>query len=539
MPRDLSVASGRGSPFHSFTNCPSLQVQIQKEKPNEGTSLKVLGYLAGSGAMTSREAVKQFARPETLEYLLKEPVLSEQRKFKIPDVKLEIYFVQGGLLPGYSGGPVFNDRTKELVGIVNGGLDKGQDDYNWVIPATKLGALFDSVVKTMPPQLAMGAPAHFSSAIVAVPAGQPQPSGPQRRTALNFNQNGWRYQYVLTKTRSLADLARTSDDPGGVRRLLQIYGPVVGTDAETRLRFDIYQEVDRGLIIAVPAGQKLQFGSPQPGYTMRKSNANNGADYAQFEELRHTDDKGRPLPDEYGVLEASDGTGTVKASDPRFFNEMVAKLLAECKRPGQSTCTLDPASLRNIDFGNGNKILKVGFRVNDGDYDYYTFAVQGKRVFRAYAQIFDDGKGLIQCKASPSAAGCAQSNLALTQLSQLAAVHLTTFAGLGSQTAKTTLETQFKYDSRLDNPATLHVGYYVGKDLRFYNGRGKVWEESGTRNYHQILTEQGRDTTHVYLQSGNSSEWFKVPINGGPYAISTDGRKTWRQAGVLNRNPSR
>jgi hypothetical protein len=462
---------------------------------------------------------------------------------------------------------VLNVRTGELVGIVDGGLDKGTSDYNWVIPATRIGALLDSTETRLPPQLANGAPAHFSSPVVEAPemlaalaletlnappnapaAPRPtagptaRPAAPPARAALTFNQNGWQYHYVLTKTRSLAELASTSDDPAGITRLLQVYGPLVGPDAQSRLRFDIYQEVDRGLIIAVPAGQPLQFGSPQPGYFLLTSDAKGGAASAQFEELRFTDPQGRPLTGEageYGVMLASDGSGSVKANDPRYFNEQVAERLGNCNRPGESTCSLAPASLRSIDFGGGNKILKFGLSVDYlgansvDDYEYYTYAVMGTRVFRAFAQVFDDDGGLMRCNARPGTAGCTASDLAFAQLSQLIAVHLTTFAGVVVQAGQPTLETRFTYDSRLDNPATLHVGYYVGRDLRLYNSHGRVWIESGTRAYSQVFTERRRDATNVYLQNGDT--WLRVPINGGPYATSTDGQTTWRPTGVLQR----
>lgn len=550
------------TPASPFTNCPAFPSQIQRNKPAEDTVLRVLGYTGGTAIVKTRNTTKLYSSQETLQGILFEPVLSEQRRFQIPALTLDIYYVQGGLLPGFSGGPVVNPMTGDLVAIVDGGLDKGTSDYNWVIPATKIGALLDSTETRLPPQLAAGGPAHFRSPTVESPEmlaaldldrPNASPNAPvvarpivvptrATRAALTFNQNGWQYHYVLTKTQSLAELASTSDDPAGLMRLLQVYGPLVGPDAPSRLRFDIYQEVDRDLIIAVPAGQPLQFGSPQPGFWLLTSEPANRSASAQFEERRFSDGRGRPVDDEYGVMRASDGSGAVRASDPRYFNEQVAEILGECNVPNSSTCSLDPASLRSIDLGGGSKILKFGLNVNypgpnpSSDYRYYTYAVMGTRVFRAYTQLFDRDGGLVRC-ARPGAAGCAASEMAFTQLSQLVAVHLTTFAGVVGQAGQPTLETRFTYDSRLDNPTTLHVGYYVGGDLRLYNTNGRVWTvvESPTRDL--VFTERRRDATNVYLLNGDT--WLRVPINGGPYATSTDGQATWRPVGVLQRGAPR
>jgi hypothetical protein len=531
--------------------CVPLGVGVQKTKPPTDTPLKVLGFLAGARSLTDRDSVKGLALPETLEFLLKEPVLTEQRNFKVPSIKLDIYYVKGGLLPGYSGGPVFNGRTGELVGVVDGGLDKGADAYNWVIPATNLEALLSSTVTQVPAQVVSGGPAHFSSPIVQAMIASTAPSSgtntlppppmaalPIQAAILQFSQNGWNYSYVRTKTRSLAELARTADDPAGVMHLLQRFAPVVGPDAATRMMFDIYQEVSRGLIIAVPAGQPLEFDKQAQYRSLKSESRDSGS--SRFEEPRLTDESGRPLPDEYMVLEASDGTGSVKASDPRFLNETVAELLANGAVPGKWTVTLDPGSLRMIDFGNGNKILKVGLVKHQIEppfdlYEYHAYAVRGTRVFHAETSIYSSADGLLTCTKSPNAPACANSQRAFGQLAQLVATHLTTFAGIANEAGRAVVENQFAYDNKNDDPRTLHRQYYDGQVLRFYNKGGKVWAESGSKDYDQVLVAQRSDANVIYLQNGNSDDWFAVPILGGSYGISTDGGRTFRKAGTLQR----
>ncbi|MEO7243431.1 MAG: serine protease [Variovorax sp.] len=532
--------------------CVPLRVGIQKAKPPTDTPLKVLGFLAGARSLTDRDSVKGLADPETLEFLLREPVLSEQRNFRIPNIKLDIYYVKGGLLPGYSGGPVFNGRTGELVGIVDGGLDKGADAYNWVIPASNLEALLNSTVTQVPAQVATGGPAHFSSPIVEpliaelTPRGNdPKPSGlppvaalPNRAATLQFSQNGWDYSYVRTKTRSLAELARTADDPAGVMHLVRRFEPVVGPDAATRMMFDIYQEVNRGLIIALPAGQQLEFYT-KGRYPNLKAEAPNWGT-SEFEEPRLTTESGRPLPDEYEVFEASDGSGAVKASEPRFLQETVAELIAVGNVPGEWTATLDPGSLRIIDFGNGNKILKIGLSKHQISspfdvYEYHTFAVRGKRVFHATTTIYSADDGLLTCATKRTALGCTHSPMAFGQLAQLVATHLTTFAGIANQAGPAVLETRFVYDNKADDPRTLRGAYYERGALRFYNRGGKVWEVRERKGSSLVLVARRSDENIVYLQSGNSDDWFAIPFLGGNYGVSNDGGRTFRKAGTLQR----
>ena len=55
------------------------------------------------------------------------------RKRNSPSTQLAVISVEGHFLPGESGAPVFNVANR-VVGIVNGGLQKGFAEVSWMIP---------------------------------------------------------------------------------------------------------------------------------------------------------------------------------------------------------------------------------------------------------------------------------------------------------------------------------------------------------------------------------------------------------------------
>jgi len=479
----------------------------QAQKPEPGSELHTFGFHAGAQSGASRRLHKGFATRETLDGLVSGAPLEDLKRFGIPATDLDIYYVEGGLLPGYSGAPVV-DGSGRLVGIADGGLNKGQSDYNWVIPARYLADLLASTETQVPAQVAQSGPAHFSAGIAE----------PDARTVLEFEQLGRKYRFVQTKTRSLAELARTADDPDGVRALLGSFGAVAGDNLEERLRFDIYEDQERGLIIAVPAGQSLRLepDEEEPGFNFLVSEAAAEGGLLQFEE------------DTIASIVSQDET-EIATSDARYFSEVVSLILEDCE-----TCELDTSTLRMVDFGNGNKILKVGFDVFADDttdvleeYLYYSYVVRGDAWFEAQASI--DGQGdLIQCLLDTAGRSCTNSPAALTQLAQLVAAHLTTFANLGDASGRKVVETAFEYERGGGG-----ASYFEGDELRFYNRRDGVWEferEDAIRIFEEYEGEAG----FVYLT--NRDERFRFPVDGGPYERSDDGGRTWRRVGVLQRS---
>lgn len=52
---------------------------------------------------------------------------------KSPDLGIQVLSIEGHLLPGHSGAPIFNQDNR-LIGVGNGGLDSGRVGISWAIP---------------------------------------------------------------------------------------------------------------------------------------------------------------------------------------------------------------------------------------------------------------------------------------------------------------------------------------------------------------------------------------------------------------------
>ncbi len=474
-------------------------------------------------------------------------VLKALDDFGIPDTKrTDFYILQGGSLPGYSGASIV-DENNRLVAIVDGGLNEGMNTVKWAIPAGKLGEL---ELHGTPWQPRYGQkPEWLWSSGIADPDEfsvleytEVDTYNPDTGESTTFD-----YSWHRTKTLSLGQLARTAIDRDGILSLLALYGGAVrgridpaglersahgifeaAVAAGVDPSFDVYEELDQELIIAVPAGQGLSFEPVRnnPGYYWLESESNRrSGGHIQFSRTRNT-------------VTSSVDLVPISPGEPRYFAELISELIADCNEPGQTECVLDENTLRIIRFGTGKEILKLGMFVRWPDgrkaYDYRSIAVRDGVAFNSYARFsWGDDTGLLQCGFTGSQVACSDPALALTQLSQMLAVHLTTFANFGSTGSERSLETRFVYDARNNHPSTIGVGYFEGDELRFHNTRGNMWRQSlpGRINkYH----EYQRDEDHVWLSFGN--EHAIIPIAGGEYFTSDDNGETWTRAGTLVRD---
>ena len=123
------------------------------EKPKYKAEVAALGFNRGSTGMSTREFRKGYVTPEILKALLPPDAVAKLEQSKLLDLNLPIYYLDGSLLPGYSGSPIV-DEFGELIGIGNGGLENGASSVSWVIPAYHLEQLASSSVTQLPPAIA-------------------------------------------------------------------------------------------------------------------------------------------------------------------------------------------------------------------------------------------------------------------------------------------------------------------------------------------------------------------------------------------------
>ena len=515
------------------------------EEPQMDARLTTYGWLGDARKSSPRFMHK--STKGTLSDLLpnNNVVLNDLVKYGIPDVnRTEFYLLQGGSLPGYSGASII-DAQNRLVAIVDGGLNQGLNTVKWAIPASELAALENG--GPWQPRFGEKPPWLWSSGI----------ADPDQFSVLTYTEvdsytpssgeeTTFDYEWHRTKRLPLNQLARTAVDRYGILSLIDTYGAAAGgqinaasvqRSAEEMYKvavasgvdpaFDVYEDLNNGLIIAVPAGQGLDFKEVEnnPDYYWLKSESKlDSGGHIQYKMTQF------PVTSAVDLVSLSPG-------DPRYLTEKISELLADCNSPGESTCIVDSNTLRIVRFDNGNAILKVGFYVQwqhgSRSYDYYSFAVRGDIAFRSFGRFswYGDAAGLISC-AIEGGTACENPALALVQLSQLIGVHLTTFSNLGTPGSTGSLETRFDYDPRGNEPSTFGIGFFENGELRFHNTRGKLWQESipGRNNEYR---EYARDESNVWLRYGGDRAI--IPIAGGEYFRSDDGGQTWASAGRLLR----
>jgi Trypsin-like peptidase domain len=103
--------------------------------------LIVAGYPLNIKELQSHNLKKRAIQSKTLEGLIG-PYAGQLKEIGFPDLSQQVIAVEGGLLPGYSGAPVF--EKGKVIGIGDGGLEQGTVNYGWIIPASRLSEVAES-----------------------------------------------------------------------------------------------------------------------------------------------------------------------------------------------------------------------------------------------------------------------------------------------------------------------------------------------------------------------------------------------------------
>ncbi|KZW99888.1 hypothetical protein JL49_14770 [Pseudoalteromonas luteoviolacea] len=266
--------------------------QFKSNKPKYRASVTALGFHHGALAMSTRELLKGYAKPEILKQFLPPYAVKMLSKTKSPHIELPIYYLDGSLLPGFSGAPIF-DSEGALIGIGNGGLENGAANVSWVIPASHLDSLIASEYKTIPAALressslftldkvSSTAKTHhnigwqapwqwlINSAVATTKSVEnttfvPFISPPSRVNYQNF-------QFVKIKTRSLNQFSHSSGNPEEIVQVVKLFRSIFG-DIELDFAaqaFDVYSDAYYGLNIVIPSGTQLY--TDDDGYLLAKS----------------------------------------------------------------------------------------------------------------------------------------------------------------------------------------------------------------------------------------------------------------------------
>jgi hypothetical protein len=220
-------------------------INFQRLEPDE--LIYTIGYpgaILASNLVLTKGWV-QGGKPETLAGFLAEIYVNRLRQHGFPSVNLDIVFVRGSLMPGYSGSPCVDSYGK-LVGIGDGGLEDGALDRSWLIPAKFLKTLENSTNNTLP--ATMASKMHFCTALV-----NDDSSFPDSVASKDF-------EFWLKKNRSLQEMYETSANDENLIKILTQFQVMYDIKVNANnLRFDIYEDIKQGVVIAVPEGERLYY----------------------------------------------------------------------------------------------------------------------------------------------------------------------------------------------------------------------------------------------------------------------------------------
>lgn len=231
------------------------------------TEMTAIGY--GLGAKASRgNPLKRgdIASPETLERALPVEAVKKLKGYEIPDLELDIIMLDGSLLPGFSGSPIFNDKTGELIAIGEGGLENGTQALSWGIPAKYLAELEKSTNSIVSTDF-IGSPLHHSSAVKITNEDvkakiEEQPDMDiyaelellsEQYSSIVYDD----YEFFYVKTRTYEELYETSFDTDNLDSLRMEFESLGLYLDFSLFEFDVYEDPFHGVILVVPAGMPL------------------------------------------------------------------------------------------------------------------------------------------------------------------------------------------------------------------------------------------------------------------------------------------
>lgn len=396
---------------------PISGLTVEASAPGSGTDLYAFGFKPGnSRSAFSKKLSKASGDPENLGVLLPDKVLSKIRGPFMPDLRQPLYYVNGGIYPGYSGGPVFNDQGA-LVGVVQGGLDKGTSNHDWLVPSSTIASLlaapegrqlpdidpstfgyssppaeesFDTFIASGPVIAMSIAPGEFDPEI--------DPPIPEDDCDSEYYQHTW----VRTRTRHFDELYDSSDPNDGLDQLLASILPPIATAAQANLQFDIYEEYCRGMVIAVPVGTELVYEEFNDGEWLVAVNA-----------LAMTNDQVMfRVSHEQFTFTLDDGS-EIGPGHEDFIFEALEYYIDDCEALFDA-CELDNDLFRLVAYSDGSAILRAGIVGMDADgfiaYNYHSLVISGGEMLEVETRAtLGENSAIELCFAAESAEACGEA----------------------------------------------------------------------------------------------------------------------------------
>lgn len=217
----------------------------------EDEQLKTMGYY--SDILTPYPKRLSMTRVLPMTHSLPGYAIEKLQALGIPDVNISVYnFHEGNLLPGFSGAPILHSKTGRIVAIADGGLENGMINISWGIPSLYLDSLEQSTLALKEIPTIKNAALLFSASVEKVDE--------NNRNKTLFDSEVVHvgdFSFFKIKTRPIKYLVARADD---VQRYTEEINEIKSFYPGCEdLRMDVYQDINHGLILAVPEGEKLEF----------------------------------------------------------------------------------------------------------------------------------------------------------------------------------------------------------------------------------------------------------------------------------------
>ncbi len=211
---------------------PALQTENNEVAVNE--VIKAIGY--GYGVTSWHDVdLKKSAGDSTLRKAIPAEAWQQLQQAGLMENETQVIRAQGHLVSGMSGAPVINKHGR-LVGIGDGGLEKGAASISWVMPVSYLAELetAGNTANVNTQNLTVA----FAADVDAVDGKTIQCGG------ISFRKS---------RTRPFSALAPSTDNPDVVNVILN----VTGVNPQG-FEYDIYESPKNGGVVAIPAGVALE-----------------------------------------------------------------------------------------------------------------------------------------------------------------------------------------------------------------------------------------------------------------------------------------
>jgi hypothetical protein len=222
---DLTLLHAVGAPGQALTEVTT--------RPQTNDELEALGYYLAVPTMDNKPLRVTFGSTRLRDMLPRNMRLELEQSSAI-DLNLDIVRLDGHLLPGLSGAPIF-DRKGRVVAIGSGGLKSGAASVSWAIPAVHLRSLLTS---SDGQTSGNGSSSLFATAILSTDG-----------AASEVFQCGG-VEFVYTGVRTFHELARGHEHLQSIQYLVNESG--LTDDDLASFRYHTYQPIHGGGAVAIP-----------------------------------------------------------------------------------------------------------------------------------------------------------------------------------------------------------------------------------------------------------------------------------------------